>query len=86
MAKIERHNFLQLFEKFIRDSECGRRLQKSGKRLGKGTIENYRYLQKLLMDFEMKKEFPLSIRSSTRLSKRQFAAEKKYWKKFQLLF
>jgi hypothetical protein len=58
MAKLERHNLLQLFEKFIRDSDSGRRLQKNGKRLGKGTIENYCYLQKLLINFEVKKNFP----------------------------
>lgn len=82
MAKIEKHNFLQLFEKFIRDSDSGRRLQKSGKRLSKGTIGNYRYLLKLLIDFQMKKEFPLIIQSSNRLNKREFITEKKYWKKF----
>src|ERR1043165_2036048 len=86
MAIAKNYDFMRLFEKFIRDSDSGRRLQKSGKRLRKSTIENYRYLQKLLVDFEVKKEFPLSIRSSLRLSKREFATEKKYWKKFYQQF
>src|SRR5262245_35891882 len=82
MAKHQHYDFLQLFEKFIRDSSSGRRVQKSGKRLRAGTVQNYRYLLKLLNDFTQRKKFTLRIRSALRLNKREFAQEKKYWKNF----
>src|SRR2546423_15661735 len=39
-------------------------------------------LEKLLLDFSAKKEFPLRVKHSLRLSKREFNHEGKYWKKF----
>ena len=45
------YSFFPLYEKFIKDSKSGKRLQPNGKRLSKGTIDNYTYTQKLLEQF-----------------------------------
>jgi len=82
MSAIKTYDFIQLLDKFIQASVTGRRLQRNGKRLRKGTIENYRYLRKLLSDFCNAKEFDLRIKCSARLTIREHNQEKKYWKKF----
>ena len=82
MIRDNYYNLLDLFDKFIRDSVSGRRLQRNGKRLRKETIQNYRYLQRLLIDFSVRKEFPLRIRNAVKLSKKEYAMERKYWKRF----
>ncbi len=42
----------------------------------------YQYLLKLLLDFQEEKNFSLRINTASRFTKREFTAEKKYWKKF----
>ena len=74
--------FFSAYEKFIRDSRTGRRLQPNGKKITKGTVENYRYTMLLLQRFCDARSFELRIRPLRRLSARELAAEKKYWKKF----
>lgn len=79
-------NLFTLFEKFIRDSRTGRRLQPNGKKLSIGSVENYQYTLLLLKRFSEGKSFDLRIRSIHRLNTRELAAEKKYWKKFYQQF
>lgn len=80
------YNLLELFDKFIKDSSTGKRLQKNGKKLRSGSVENYIYLRKLLNDFSVAKNFQMHIRTVTKLTKREFSAEKKYWKVFYKRF
>jgi integrase len=79
-------DFFKLFEKFIRDSRTGRRLQPNGKRISSGTIQNYQYTLQLLQRFCIARSFELRIRPVRRLGLRELAAEKKYWKKFYQQF
>ncbi|GHB45697.1 site-specific integrase [Mongoliitalea lutea] len=44
-------SFMELFERFIRESEDGTRLTSSGKRFDKRSIQKYQTTKKLLMDF-----------------------------------
>jgi integrase len=78
--------FLTLFEKFIRDSKSGRRLQPNGKPVKKGTTNNYYYTLLVLKSFIANKNFDLRIRSVRRLGNRELNAERNYWKKFYRKF
>jgi integrase len=80
------HHFLELFEKFIKDSSSGRRLQKNGRRITSGSLKNYEYTLKLLRDFTTEKNFDLRIRSIQKLNKREIIVERNYWKKFYKKF
>jgi hypothetical protein len=80
------HHFLELFEKFIKDSSSGRRLQKNGRRITSGSLKNYEYALKLLRDFATEKNFDLRIRSIQKLNKREIIVERNYWKIFYKKF
>jgi site-specific recombinase XerD len=75
-------DFFLLFERFIRDSQKGRRRQPNGKRLSPGTIVNYATTLRLLKAFSLAKSFPLRIRIAAYLNRRELQVEKNYWKKF----
>jgi len=79
-------DLLKLYEKFIRDSQTGQRLQPNGKKVSAGTVDNYRYTFRLLQQFAEARAFILRIRPVHRLGVRELAAEKKYWKKFYQQF
>ncbi|MEP7264399.1 MAG: hypothetical protein ABI772_07875, partial [Bacteroidota bacterium] len=79
-------DFFEHYDKFVKNSISGKRLQKNGKRLRSGSAENYKYLRKLLSDFSIEKKFKLRIRSSVKFGKREFTVEKSYWKKFYKKF
>ncbi len=79
-------DFFELFDKFVRDSFSGKRLQKNGKKLRPGSAENYTYVRKLLHDFSVTKNFELRIRQAAKFTKREFNSEKNYWKKFYKKF
>jgi hypothetical protein len=50
------HNFIDLFQKFIKAAENGRRLKKNGHRITGNTIKNYYNTLRLLHDFILKKK------------------------------
>ncbi len=80
------YDFFVLFEKFIRDSEKGRRLQPNGKRLSQASVKNYRYAQRLLLRFCEAKSYALRLRVECYLTKREIESEKRYWKIFYKAF
>ncbi|MDJ1486108.1 tyrosine-type recombinase/integrase [Cytophagaceae bacterium YF14B1] len=87
MAKKETTlSLISWLDKFIAESKNGKRLQKNGKRITDGTIDQYQYLSKLLEDFETAKQFPLRIKLLTTSNARVFETEKNYWKKFYRKF
>ncbi len=71
-----------LFKQMIRDSENGKRLKKNGERITAGSIDNYKYALQNLIQFSTDTNFELRVCSILRLTKREFQAEKVYWKKF----
>jgi integrase len=79
-------SLMELYNKFIRDSRSGRRLQPNGKRVTAGTIESYQYTQKLIGEFCAKTNTDLRIRSVRKLPGRELLNEKKYWKRFYQSF
>lgn len=78
--------FFTLYQKFISDSKTGRRLQPNGKRISAGTAQNYYYTCLLLQRFCHEKHFDLRIRPLRRLTQRELATERNYWKKFYKRF
>ena len=78
----QQYSFFSLFDRFIKDSRNGKRLQPNGKRLSSGTIENYTYTRKLLEQFCSKKQITLRIIPERMLTRRETEVEKNYWKKF----
>ena len=80
------HDFLNLFDRFINESASGKRMQKNGKKLAKGSVDNYRYIKILLSDFVQVKNFELRIKDIHKLNKRELDTEKNYWKKFYRKF
>lgn len=79
-------SFFSEYERFIRDSRSGRRLQPNGKKISPGTIANYSFTLRLIQKFCAEKEFVLRIRPSRWLSTRDLEVEKNYWIKFYRKF
>jgi hypothetical protein len=71
---------------FIKQSIKTKRLQKNGMKVRSSTIENYFYLQKLLVKFNLKRESKLRILSVKGLSRNLILRERKYWNKFYIDF
>jgi integrase len=76
----------EYFQQFIKASASGRRLTPSCKRISPGTITNYRYAQKLLLEFESKTGASLRIQLLHRASMRTLQKERNYWSKFYTQF
>ncbi|MEI6811020.1 MAG: tyrosine-type recombinase/integrase [Candidatus Nomurabacteria bacterium] len=71
---------------FINASSSGRRLTPSGKRITSGTILNYQYVQKLLLQFEQRVGHSLRIQLLHRASMATLQKERKYWARFYTQF
>lgn len=78
--------FLPLFKQFVRDCETGKRLKKNGEKIKKTTVDNYKYVLNNLEIFQDDTGFELRICDTGRLTKRELASEKNYWKKFYKKF
>src|ERR1700741_846781 len=70
------------FQKFINASATGRRLLPSGKRITKGTTEQYRCVHSLLEEFEKRQPEHLRIVILHRSSLQLLQREKNYWLRF----
>ncbi len=78
--------FFEMYDRFIKDSQSGRRLQPGGKRISDGTIDNYYYTKLLLEKFCELKVFELRLCSIKYLTQRKLLVEKNYWSKFYKKF
>lgn len=74
------------FGQFIKASASGRRVTPAGKRICKGTLTNYTYVQKLLFEFEELSNSKLRICLLHRASLRILQREKNYWHRFFIHF
>jgi len=77
---------LPLFEKFISYSYKGKRLKPDGNRIKPQTIDNYYYVLRYLREYEVEYNVVLRIKVINSQNKRNFIAERNYWKKFYLQF
>ncbi len=74
------------FQQFIKASVSGKRVTGSGKRISSGTVKNYQYVQKMLLEFEQKKQITLRVQLLNRASMRTLQKEKNYWNRFYVQF
>lgn len=79
---VQGSSFLDLYERFIKDSKRGKRLQPNGKRFSKETIANYEYTRQLVERFCLEKSVDLRVCSGRLLNQRQQVVELHYWKRF----
>lgn len=80
--KVIEFALIPLLHKFINEAKKGKYLQKNGKKIKSDSIENYFYLEQLLIKFSQEKVFHIRLRNSVNLTKKQFEDEQKYWKNF----
>jgi integrase len=78
--------FLDLFRKFIGDSERGNRLQKNGQRIKPQTIDQYTYVYKNIRNFAEKTGFEFKLFLIDKLKEKELSKIKKYWKEFYKQF
>lgn len=76
----------ELVEDFIHDSYTGKRTKKNGQRISKGTIRNYEFFQKQLIEFCNHNSFELRIYIVNNLTSNQKERAKRYNRKFYLAF
>lgn len=86
MHTLKKQSILYLFNKFIKATQQGRRRQADGKRITKGTIENYIYLQQHLELFISTSGSEWYIMNLNKAGKRSILAEHKRWQKFHQKF
>ncbi len=67
---------------FIKASATGKRRTASGKKISCGTISNYRYVLRLIIEFEKRNQLQLRIQLLHRASLRMMQREKNYWSRF----
>lgn len=73
---------IALFNKFIKETETGKRLKKNGERIKSSSIDNYHYVLQNLIRFSTETQFDLRLCDASKLDKRELQSEKNYWKKF----
>src|SRR5437868_3190649 len=79
-------HFFELYQRFIKESSSGKRLQANGKKISDGTITSYNCTILLLQKFCRDKQFELRIRPYRSLNSREKEVEKNYWDKFYKKF
>jgi integrase len=70
------------FQKFINATKSGKRCKLSGERIKFSSIENYKYILKLLREFELYTGKELEILYNSGQNIRILQNEKRYWAKF----
>lgn len=75
--KVRNYEIVPMFERFIKESINGKRLKKDGTMISRGTIKNYQYVLRYLLDFEKEKNCRLRLRSFSGSNTRLFLQEKK---------
>jgi hypothetical protein len=79
-------DFIKEFDKFLKKSSAGKRIQKNGKKISSSTIDTYSCVRKILVDFIVNKKFHLRIKNVRTMRARELDAERNYWKKFYIQF
>jgi integrase len=72
----------ELLDDFINDSYSGRRLKTNGTRISNGTVRNYTFLRKQLLEFRDKNTFELKIYLFDNLTQKEKERASIYYKKF----
>lgn len=79
---MKNYDFLLLFDRFLKDSQSGKRLQKNGARISSLTLEHYVSVFNELRKFTLSSGFSLRVKNMLHATARQLHSEKIYWKRF----
>jgi integrase len=80
--KTKTYDFFRYLDLFIKASVSGKRRQPNGKRISKGTINNYKNTHKLLHEFHIKEGVELKIVPVNKQNRKEYKKQLNYWKKF----
>ncbi len=80
------HSLTRLFERFIKDTKSGKRLQANGRKIKESSIKNYQFALFYLKEFEQHQGAEIRIRSFKAHLKNEWLREKKFWQMFYLNF
>ena len=69
-------------QKFITASRTGRRRMPNGRKIGRGTIANYKACHRLLSEYEEKQNRTVRVYAGLHIGKQVFTQERKYWQQF----
>ncbi len=83
---LDESRFFELLDDLINDSYSGKRLKANGKKLSTGTVANYTFFKKLLVEFTDQKSFELKIYVVNNLTQRERERANNYYKKFYTAF
>ena len=75
-----------LFNQFIKDSYTGKRLKPDGKKIKVQTIENYKAVLLLLVEYEGRRNERVEIKIMNTKNQRIIQSQKRYWQKFYFQF
>ena len=79
---VKDHLFVPLFEKFIKETENGKRRKLNGERIKQQTFKGYGPVLKLVLEYESFCGSALRIKTNIRNNARLLLQEHNYWKSF----
>lgn len=82
MIKEIEYELLPLLKQYILEIKSGEYLKPNGKPIKQSSIQNYLYLEKLLLGYDKTKNFRLRVKILDPKNKNAFELEKKYWRDF----
>jgi hypothetical protein len=74
-----------LYQRFLKETQKGQRIQPNGKLIRHSTIDNYVVLFKHIQNYQINRDKVLRIKDWDYLNTREKIAENKYWKNFTLI-
>jgi integrase len=83
---LDQTTLLKLLDDFINDSYAGRRTKKNGTKISDGTVNNYLYLKKNLVEFSEQSSFELKLFVVNNLTQSDKERANRYYKKFYKSF
>lgn len=78
--------FFDAYQKFIRDSYRGNRIQKDGTRIKNQSVDNYQYTLKLLKKFVEETGYEIKLFIVPYLTPKELKKAKEYWQQFYFKF
>jgi len=78
--------FFDAYQKFIKDSYKGNRIQKDGTKIKTQSVDNYQYTYKLLRKFVEETGFEIKLFIVPHLTPKELKKAKEYWQQFYFKF
>src|SRR5947209_13349722 len=79
---VKEHALIPLFERFIRETQNGKRRKLNVEPIKKLTVQNYVYVLCILKDYEAHSQKPVKIRVNIKNNQKLIQEEQSYWKDF----